>query len=409
MGKSTPAPPDYRGAAQEQAAASRDITEQQTWANRPDQNTPWGSTSWESERVYDPTTQQYLNQWTQNTTLDPNSQRALDAQLGLSAGRSELGASLLPRAQDEFGTAMDWNQFDKMGGRVGAENIAGGYDLAGPELDSSQKYSQQANDAIYNQWASRALPQQEEQRNQMQTQLYNQGLRPGDQAYDREMEKMSQNQGDAMQQAQYQATIGSGAEAQRMLGMDAATRGQLTGEQAALAGFGNQAAGQRYGMNQASSAYDTQRRQQQIAEQMQQRGWSLNEINALISGQQVGMPTMPSFSQATKSETPDYMGAASNQWGASMDSFNMEQAQQQAMMQGIGGMAGGFMGFSDRRLKRDIKRVGSWNKIKFYTWTYIWGEKGFGVMSDEVRHIAGAVVPHSSGYDMVDYGVIYGY
>jgi hypothetical protein len=78
------------------------------------------------------------------------------------------------------------------------------------------------------------------------------------------------------------------------------------------------------------------------------------------------------------------------------------------MMQGIGGMAGGFMGFSDRRLKRDIKRVGSFLGHVFYTWTYIWGEKGFGVMSDEVRHIPGAVVKHPSGYDMVDYGVIYG-
>jgi hypothetical protein len=222
------------------------------------------------------------------------------------------------------------------------------------------------------------------------------------------MEKLRQAQGDELRQAQYQATIGAGSEAQRMLGMDASTRQQLTGEQAALAGFGNQAAGQRFGMGQASSAYDTQRRQQQIAEEMQRRGWSLNEINALISGQQVGMPTMPNFSQATKSETPQYMQAAQNQWGSSMDQFNMQQAQNQAMMSGIGNLAGGFMAFSDRRLKRNIKRIGSIKGINVYSWEYIWGEQGSGVMADEVRHIPGAVVKHPSGYDMVDYGVIYG-
>jgi len=408
MGKSTPAPPDYRGAAQEQAAASREITEQQTWANRPNQNTPWGSTTWESERVWDPATRQYLNKWTQNTQLDPESQRALDAQLGLSAGRSELGASLLPRAQDEFGQEMSWDKFDQMGGRVSPEQIAGGYDIMGPELNPANRYYGEAGDAIYNQWAERALPQQEEARNQMEAKLYNQGLRPGDQAYDREMEKLGQQQGDALRQAQYQATIGAGSEAQRMLGMDASTRQQLTGEQAALAGFGNQAAGQRFGMGQASSAYDTQRRQQQIAEEMQRRGWSLNEINALISGQQVGMPTMPNFSQATKSETPQYMQAAQNQWQSGMDQFNMQQAQNQAMMSGIGNLAGGFMAFSDRRLKRNIKRIGSIKGINVYSWEYIWGEQGSGVMADEVRHIPGAVVKHPSGYDMVDYGVIYG-
>ena len=36
-------------------------------------------------------------------------------------------------------------------------------------------------------------------------------------------------------------------------------------------------------------------RQQQIGEAMGRRGQSLNEINALLSGQQVGMPQMPTF------------------------------------------------------------------------------------------------------------------
>ena len=44
MGKSVEAPeaPDYVGAAEQQADSSRIVTEQQNWANRPTQITPFG-------------------------------------------------------------------------------------------------------------------------------------------------------------------------------------------------------------------------------------------------------------------------------------------------------------------------------------------------------------------------------
>lgn len=407
MSKSTPAAPDYEAAAEAQGQSSREVTEQQTWANRPDQNTPFGQTSWQNTPTWDPSTGQYINRWTQNTTLNDQSQRALDAQMGLTTGRSELAGSMMPRMQDEFGNEMDWSQFDQGGRVVGSQDLNKGYETAGPELDSSQRYNQQANDAIYNQWADRALPQQEEARNQMQTQLYNQGLKPGDQAYDREMQKLGQNQDDAMRQAQYQATIGSGAEAQRMLGMDASTRAQLTGENAAQAGFGNTAMGQQQGLDINQSDQATRLRQQQISEEMSRRGFSLNEINAIISGQQVGMPSMPNFNQAQRSETVQYGQAAQQQGQHDLDAFNAEQQAIQGMMSGAGSMAGGFM-MSDRRLKENIRRIGSHNGINIYAFDYIWGHPGVGVMSDEVRHIPGAVVRHSSGYDAVNYEVIYG-
>jgi hypothetical protein len=405
MSKSTPKAPDYEEAAQAQARSSREVTEQQTWANRPDQVTPWGTQSWENQQVWDPSTQQYLNRWTQNTELNPESQRALDAQLALTTGRSELGASLFPRAQQEFGQAIDWNQFDPAGNRVQAgnltpEQLARGYETAGPELDPSSRYFQQANDAIYNQWADRALPQQERDTDALRTQLYNMGLKEGDAGYDREMEKLRQTQGDAMRQAQYQATIGAGGEAQRFLGMDAATRAQLTGENRDQASFGNQAAGQAFGMEaqaggqnfgqqMQASQYDTQLRQQQIAEEMQRRGFSLNEINALISGQQVGMPSMPGFQNAQRSEGVQALQAAQLTGQAELDRFNAQQQATQGMMSGIGSMAGGFM-MSDRRMKTDVTRIGSTpGGVPLYTFRYIFGGPlHVGVMADEVPHAA---------------------
>jgi len=387
MSKSTPKAPDYTAAAEAQGQSSKEVTEQQSWANRPDQNTPWGQQSWNATPTWDPATKQYINKWEQTTTLNPDSQRALDAELGLQAGRSELGASLLPRAEQEFGQSMDWSKFQKMGDVVKGQQLTPEELQRGvkgeeyqrnlsteglTELDPSQKYQQNANDAIYNQWASRALPEQQRQSEQMRTRLYNMGLKEGDEAYDQEMQKLGQQQGDAMQQAQYQATIGSGAEAQRMLGMDAATRAQMFGERGqqgnfanqaagqqfqqslAQGSFGNEAAGQAFGMmsgaagqnfaqDTASSNQQTQQRQQQIAEEMQKRGFSLNEINAIISGQQVAMPTMPGFNTASKANEVNYSGAAQSQGQAALDAYNAKQQAYQGMMSGIGSIAGGFM------------------------------------------------------------------
>jgi hypothetical protein len=359
MGKSAPKAPNYEKAAEAQAQSSKEVTEQQSWANRPDQYTPWGQQTWQNQSVWDPTTNQNINRWTQNTTLTPESQRSLNAELGLQAGRSELGASLLPRAQDEFGQSMDWSKFDPMGA-----SVKGG-----------SGYNKQAGDAIYQQWADRALPEQDRQTEQTRTRLYNMGLKEGDDAYDQEMRKLGEQQGDAMRQATYQSTIGSGQEASRMQGQDL-----------------------------AASGFDTQRRQQQIAEEMSKRGFSLNEINAIISGQQVAMPQMPGFQNASRAEGTQNLAAAQMTGQAELDRFNAQQAATQGMMSGVGSMAGGFAGLSDRRLKKDIRKIGESNGINIYEWTYLWGEKSRGVMADEVPHaVAGTVF----GFAVVDYARVW--
>jgi hypothetical protein len=401
MSKSTPKAPDYTAAAQQQGEANRQVTEQQTWANRPDQITPWSNETWQNTPQWDASTGQYINRWQQQTVLNPELQRALDAQMQLGAGRSELGAGMMGRAQNEFGAPVDWGGFDAMGGRVGAGQLQAGFNPSGPDLNPAERYRQDANDAIFNQWADRAMPQQERDTDAMRTQLYNMGFKEGDQGYDRELEKLRQTQGDAMRQAQYQATIGSGAEAQRMLGMDAATRGQLTAEQQAMGQFANQAAGQQFGQNMQASQYDTQRRQQQIAEELQRRGWSLNEINALISGQQVAMPSMPGFQTAGSAQAPQYLQSAQMQGQTALDAFNAKQGGLSGLMSGLGSLGMGAAMMSDRRLKTNVVKIGEYNGHNVYSFDYIWGEPAVGFMADEVPHaIAGQV----AGYDYIDLG-----
>jgi hypothetical protein len=71
MGKSTPAAPDYTGAANAQAAASKENLMTQNYANRPTINTPFGSQSWQTNSQIDPTTGQAVTAWTQENTLNP--------------------------------------------------------------------------------------------------------------------------------------------------------------------------------------------------------------------------------------------------------------------------------------------------------------------------------------------------
>jgi hypothetical protein len=80
-----------------------------------------------------------------------------------------------------------------------------------------------------------------------------------------------------------------------------------------------------------------------------------------------------------------------------------------AALGGLGSLGQGAAGlgtlFSDRRLKRDVQRIGATPAgFPVYSFTYTWGEPGVGVMSDEVPEEW--VVRHSSGYDMVDYSKV---
>jgi len=132
---------------------------------------------------------------------------------------------------------------------------------------------------------------------------------------------------------------------------------------------------------------------------MQKRGFSLNEINALLSGQQVGLPSMPSFESAGKAAGVDYSGAAASQGQFDMDTFSAEQAGLQGLMSG-GALLGSAYMMCDRRLKRHIQRIGSFKQYPLYLFQYVWGVWAVGVMADEVNK--DAVIRLPNGYDMVD-------
>lgn len=308
MSKDSPSAPDYTGAAEATAAGSRANTEQQTWANRPTTNTPLSQQSWQTTPQWDPVTGQYINSWTSNTNLVQPAQDALDSQLGVNAARSGAAAGMAGQL-DAYKNPFSFGDYGPIASGPQAQT-----------LDSSSKYYDKAGDAIYNQWSGRQEPLMKQQMSEADTKLRNQGINPGDEAYDREMLKLQNQQSDARQQASYQATIGSGAEADRMLGMDMG------------------AGAQNFSQQTAQAADQNMQRQTKISEALRQRGMPLEEINALLGGQSVDIPGT-TVTPAGVSAAPNYMTAAANQNQAALQQYGIQQSGQNSLYQGLGSLA----------------------------------------------------------------------
>jgi len=311
--------PDYQGAAIAQGEANREVVRDQTFANRPDQYTPWGFTRWNPYQTTDPSTGEATTGWEQIQGLTPELQEILNKQIAIQGGRSDVAGMLTGRLGNEYGSAMNWDGLSPMGDVVNPQ-----FTMPEGGVDDPYQTRQRAEDAMYISAMSRLQPQFESERSSADVRLRNQGLKPGDAAYDAQMASLGQKQTDQQNQALW-SSVGEGR----------AESGQMFGQQ--LAGNQNrfqQALGsnaQNYQQAMQGSVYANQIRQQQMAEEMQKRGFSLNEINALMSGQQVALPQMPGFQGAGQAQAAPIYNAA-------VDQGNANQAGIQGLLQGVGGL-----------------------------------------------------------------------
>lgn len=239
-----PGSPDYAGAAYAQANASHS-----------NQNTPYGNLNWTQANPKDP-----KSQWTSTINLNPLGQQTLDAQMRMSQG---LGQK--------------------------AEGAMGNINTGPMDLSSVGKIQDQAYGAM----TSRLDPQWQQREQMQKTQLANQGLAPGGEAYTNAMRDFGNQRNDAYQQAQLGAI---------------------------------QTAPQTYQL--ANAAYNQ----------------PLNQFNALRTGAQVQNPQFQAPLPG-----PNLLGAAQSQGQFDMNTFNQNMGNYNNMLSGlfsIGGSAarGGFGG-----------------------------------------------------------------
>jgi hypothetical protein len=205
---------------------------------------------------------------------------------------------------------------------------------SGPQLqnrlDTSQLAAMPVNAGTTAQQAimSRLQPQLERERSQLETQLANQGLVRGGEAYNTALQQQGQRENDLMTQAALQG-----------LNLDLSARQQGLGEQQALGGFANQAALQQFGAGQqATQAQNAAMQQnfaqaqaaQQMANQAAGQNYQQNLGAAQLANQAVGQnfaqgqAATQAYNQAVQQNMSMGMSAAQAQNAAAQQLYNQQ-------------------------------------------------------------------------------------
>jgi hypothetical protein len=161
----------------------------------------------------------------------------------------------------------------------------------------------------------------------------------------------------------------------------------------------------------AQGGFENQAYAQELQTLLALRNQPINEITALTAGSQVQMPQFPAYQGGTVAPTPvgDYYQQNANRAMSAYGSQLNYTAQQQAgLYGGIGSVLGAGLyglGRSDRKVKRDISRIGTWlNGLPLYLFRYIDGEDfRVGFMADDVEKVRPEAVVTIGGIKHVNY------
>ena len=242
-----PEPPDPRETAAAQATMNKETAITQAGLNMTNQKTPYGSLTYNQIGTWADGTPRY--EATQ--ALSPEQQELFNLSNQTQQNLGNIGVEQSGKIRDILNTPFEYNNQD-------AENWA--YDLGSQRLD----------------------PRFAREEESLQTQLLNRGIRPGSEAYNREVERLSQSKNDAYNQL------------------------MLTG------------------------------RSQGFNEALTERNQPINEITALLSGSQVQQPNFANTPNTGVAPT-DYIGAVNN-------NYNAQAANHNAKMSGLFGLGSAGLG-----------------------------------------------------------------
>ena len=166
--------------------------------------------------------------------------------------------------------------------------------------------------------ANEGFAQREDQTN---SDLIARGLRPGTEAYAREMTRIDEARNDARQQAE----IAGGNAADQAMRADMARRGLAVGEQAQT--FGQQNSLRGIGTN----------------EMVMGRQIPMSEYQTLLGASQFDMPNMPGYSQNNQVAPAPVYGATTAQSNYDVDLWNAMMQQQNSRNTGLLGLGQNFL------------------------------------------------------------------
>lgn len=295
-------------------------------------------------------------QYTENTSLSAPQQTLLNLQEGNTAGQGELAGQVLN------------NNAGTIAGPLSLQTSVPG------SGDQASEYGGAFNTALQGNLAA-VSPTLNAQYESLDSSLRNSGNLPGSPAYQTAMSQFTANEGGVLDQA-------SGAAENTGINLE----NTLYGQNLSSAEFGNQA-------------------------QIEQQQAPLQNYEALESGVAPAGTSAPAQPTASTG-TPDIMSAFNNQYQGQLNSYNSQVGSQNAEMGDIGTIAAMALMFSDRRLKKDLERVGATpGGLPLYRFRYLWDlasvPRRLGVLAQDLLRLRpAAVFIDRSGYLMVDYAQV---
>lgn len=291
------------------------LIDEQTKANRPNQEGPLGSL-----RYYkDPVT----GYWTESRQYSPELQGLFNQRIG-----------------------------------VVGEDIS-----RAPTDESFAGEGQRLENATYQRMMNLLNPNYQQQEAALKSELANKGIVEGSEAYNNELDNFNRRRNESYNQAALEA-VGAGRQ-----------------EQSRLFTQGLQA------------------RQSDLS----RRSQLYNELASLIGTQQIRTPT-----------ELDVMGPFSQQYQGQLNSVNSANAnaasRNSQTTSAAASLATALLAmFSDRRLKRDIEKIGELpSGLNMYSYRYLWDETPrVGVMADEAEALFPEAIGEMYGFKTVDYSRIH--
>lgn len=284
-------------------------------------------------------------QWSQSYNLSPTGQALLDSLNKSQLGVGSLQEGATQQVQNTMGTPFQYSGPQIRGsvdnpGAYTSLNTSGVAPI--PQADAeARKHSE---DMAYQAATSRLDPQWA-QRNQMQdTQLRNQGLAPGSEAYTNAKRDSGYQQNDAYLQAQANAVNQGLTNQQAQFGMGMAANQAGFGQAQAQGQFANQGLAQGFNQGLASGQFQNTAAQNALAQQMALYNQPLNALSAIRSGSQVTTPQFSNVPQQQTTAGANYSGAAQQQGAYDQNVYNQGVGQANAFNSGLFSLAGAGMG-----------------------------------------------------------------
>lgn len=290
MGKSAPsapAAPDPVATSAAQTASNKETALYNAGLNNPTTTTPLGTSTYSID-TSDPNNPKS----SQNITLSPAEQAIFDQNNQNVTQQGQVANTALQGVQTQA------NQPYNLMGNI-PQTLSGG---------DQQADLQKAQDSLYHQQTQYLDPQFQQSQVQLESQLVNQGIPRGSQAWNTAMQNESLNKQKAYQSARDSATSGG-----------AAYQAQLSNT-----GLANQA--------------------QQAQLYTQQYNQPLSFYANLMSGTQ---PTLPQFAGANQSSAAptNVLGAYQQQYQGQLNNYNAKVGSQNSQMSSLGQIAGAALPF----------------------------------------------------------------